>query len=48
MKISDALFTKLSSLGVKQIFSVTSGVSMHLNVSAVESKKFSILSMHNE
>jgi acetolactate synthase-1/2/3 large subunit len=48
MKISDALFTKLSSLGAKQIFSVTGGASMHLNVSAAESKKFSILYMHNE
>jgi len=48
LKISDALFTKLSSLGAKQIFSVTGGASMHLNASAAESKKFSILYMHNE
>ena len=48
MKISDALFARLSSLGTRQIFSVTGGASMHLNVSAAESNKFSILYMHNE
>jgi acetolactate synthase-1/2/3 large subunit len=48
LKISDAIFAKLSSLGIKQIFSVTGGASMHLNVSAAESRKFSIMYMHNE
>ena len=48
MKISDAIFSKLNYLGIKQIFSVTGGASMHLNVSAAESSKFSILYMHSE
>jgi len=48
IKISDAVISRLTTLGISQAFSVTGGATMHLNDSAGESKELTVLYMHNE
>ena len=48
MKVSDYVFSELSALGIKDVFTVSGGAAMHLLDSLGTNKKINYISTHHE